>query len=284
VLEGDRVVSIRVLVDKHRLGTLAAIRDLPIRTPTGVIVKLSQVADAVEEPGQIELRREDLRQLVGVTARLEGRDLGGAMAEIRAKLAEDKSLPPGVVEFGGLYQQQQESFSNLLFVLAMAIFLVFTVLLIEFRSFYEPVAIVFGAVLALFGTVLALWLTHTTLNIVSFLGAIIGVGIVAKNGILMLDFVGHLRAEGLDLEEAIVRSGHRRLRPVLMTSLAAALGMLPLAWGIGSGAAMLKPLAIAVIGALCISMVFSLIATPTVYYLMQRLSAKPVLQKLTPHE
>jgi multidrug efflux pump subunit AcrB len=284
VLEGDRVVTIRVLVDKQRLGTLAAIRDLPIRTPTGVTVKLSQVADVVEEPGQIELRREDLRQLVGVTARLEGRDLGGAMAEIRAKLAEDKSLPPGTVEFGGLYQQQQESFRNLLFVLAMAIFLVFTVLLIEFRSFYEPIAIVFGAVLALFGTVLALWLTHTTLNIVSFLGAIIGVGIVAKNGILMLDFVDHLRAEGVPLEEAIVRSGHRRLRPVLMTSMAAALGMLPLAWGIGSGAAMLKPLAIAVIGALCISILFSLIATPTVYYLMLLWRKKPGLQKLVPHE
>jgi multidrug efflux pump subunit AcrB len=269
VLEGDRVVRIRVLVDKRRLGTLAAIRDLPLRTPSGVVVKLSQVADVVEEPGQIELRREDLRQLVGVTARLEGRDLGGAMAEIRAKLAEDKSLAPGTVEFGGLYQQQQESFRNLLFVLAMAIFLVFTVLLIEFRSFNEPVAIVFGAVLALFGTVLALWLTHTALNIVSFLGAIIGVGIVAKNGILMLDCVGHFLADGMSLEEALVRSGHRRLRPVLMTSLAAALGMLPLAWGIGSGAAMLKPLAIAVIGALCISMVFSLIATPTVYFILR---------------
>lgn len=284
VLEGDRIVEIRVLVDKQRLGTLAAIRDLPLRAPSGVTVKLSQVADVVEEPGQIELRREDLRQLVGVTARLEGRDLGGAMAEIRTKLAEDKSLPPGVVEFGGLYQQQQESFRNLMFVLAMAIFLVFTVLLIEFRSFYEPVAIVFGAVLALFGTILALWLTHTTLNVVSFLGAIIGVGIVAKNGILMLDFVDHLRAEGATLEDAIVRSGHRRLRPVLMTSLAAALGMLPLAYGIGSGAAMLKPLAIAVIGALCISILFSLIATPTVYYLMLRLRGRPGLQKLVPHE
>lgn len=284
VLEGDRVVAIRVLVDKRRLETLAAIRDLPIRTSTGAIVKLSQVANVFEEPGQVELRREDLRQLVGVTARLEGRDLGGAMAEIRAKLAEDKSLPAGTVELGGLYQQQQESFRNLMFVLAMAIFLVFTVLLIEFRSFYEPLAIVFGAVLALFGTVVALWLTHTTLNIVSFLGAIIGVGIVAKNGILMLDFVDHLLAEGVSLEDALVRSGHRRLRPVLMTSLAAALGMLPLAWGIGSGAAMLKPLAIAVIGALCISILFSLIATPTVYYLMLLLRKKPALQKLTPHE
>src|SRR5437879_3335039 len=121
----------------------------------------------------------------------------------------------------------------------------------------------------------ALWLTHTTLNIVSFLGAIIGVGIVAKNGILMLDFVGHLRAEGASLEDALVRSGHRRLRPVLMTSLAAAFGMLPLAYGIGSGADMLKPLAIAVIGALCISVLLSLVATPTVYYVMRYRSNRP---------
>jgi multidrug efflux pump subunit AcrB len=268
VLEGDRVVAIRVLVDKRQMGTLAAMQNLPIRSPSGVTVKLSQVADVSEEPGQIELRREDLRQLVGVTARLEGRDLGGAMAEIREKLRQDPSLPAGVVEFGGLYQQQQESFRNLLVVLLMAIFLVFTVLLIEFRSFYEPVAIVFGAVLALFGTVLALLITGTSLNIVSFLGAIIGVGIVAKNGILMLDYVEHLRAEGVALDEALVRSGHRRLRPVLMTSLAAALGMLPLAYGIGSGAEMLKPLAIAVIGALCISVLLSLVATPTAYYVM----------------
>jgi multidrug efflux pump subunit AcrB len=148
---------------------------------------------------------------------------------------------------------------------------VFTVLLIEFRSFDEPLAIVFGAVLALFGTVLALWLSGTSLNVVSLLGAIIGVGIVAKNGILMLDRVEHLRAEGLGLEDALVRSGHRRLRPVLMTSMAAAFGMLPLAWGIGSGADMLRPLAIAVIGALCISVLLSLVATPTVYFLLLQL-------------
>ena len=209
-------------------------------------------------------------QLVAVTARLEGRDLGSAMTEIRQQLSRDSSLGPGTIEFGGLYQQQQESFRNLLLVLLMAIFLVFTVLLIEFRSFYEPVAIVFGAVLALFGTVLALWITGTSLNVVSFLGAIIGVGIVAKNGILMLDFVEHLRAEGVPLDEALVRSGHRRLRPVLMTSLAAALGMLPLAYGIGSGAEMLKPLAIAVIGALCISVLLSLVATPTAYFVILR--------------
>jgi CzcA family heavy metal efflux pump len=270
VLEGDRVVSIRVLEEAATHDNLASLRELPLQAPDGTLVKLSQVADVVEEPGQLELRREDLRQDVAVSARLEGRDLGSAMAEIRAKLSADNSLPPGVIEFGGLYQQQQESFRNLLLVLVGAVFLVFTVLLIEFGSFYEPTAIVLGAMLALIGTVAGLWLTGTTLNIVSFLGAIIGVGIVAKNGILMLDLVDQLQSEGVGLEEALVRSGRRRLRPVLMTSLAAAIGMLPLAYGIGSGADMLRPLAIAVIGALTISVLLSLVATPVFYSVLRR--------------
>ncbi|MCX6559404.1 MAG: efflux RND transporter permease subunit [Candidatus Aminicenantes bacterium] len=270
VLEGDRVVDIRVKADPKRIERVAGLRDLPIRTPGSGLIKLSQVVDVVEEPGQLELRREDSRQDVAVTARLEGRDMGSAMQEIQDTLSRDKTIPPGSIEYGGLYEQQQKSFKNLVLVLLMAIFLVFTVLLLEFGSFYEPLAIVFGAVLALFGTVLALWLTGTSLNVVSLLGAIIGIGIVAKNGILMLDFVKNLRAEGLGLAEALVRSGRRRLRPVLMTSLAAALGMLPLAYGIGSGADMLKPLAVAVIGALCISVVLSLVATPTVYFLFLR--------------
>ncbi len=275
VLQGDRVVDIRVKVDPSRLDRVAALKQLPVRASDGWVVQLAQVVDITEEPGQLELRREDLRQDVAVTARLEGRDLGGAVAEIRQLLAGDPALPAGTIEYGGLYQQQQESFRNLMIVLGMAVLLVFTVLLVEFRSFREPLAIVFGAVLAMFGTVGALWITNTSLNVVSLLGAIIGVGIVAKNGILMLDFVEHLQAEGLPLEEALVRSGRRRLRPVLMTSMAAALGMLPLAFGVGSGADMLKPLAIAVIGALCISVLLSLIATPTAFALMVRVPVDP---------
>jgi multidrug efflux pump subunit AcrB len=276
VLEGDRVVDIRVKVEPSRIDRLASLRELPVRAADGTVVKLSQVVDVVEEPGQLELRREDMRQDVAVTARLENRDLGSAMAEIRKIISADRSLPSGAIEYGGLYQQQQESFRNLLIVLGMAIVLVFTVLLVEFRSFNEALAIVLGAILALIGTAFALWLTGTSLNVVSILGAIIGVGIVAKNGILMLDFVESLRSQGLLLEEALVRSGRRRLRPVLMTSLAAALGMLPLAYGVGSGADMLRPLAIAVIGALGISVLLSLIATPVVYSLMQgRGRAKP---------
>ena len=269
VLEGDHVVNIRVVGDPKSVNRLARLRELPLRATSGAVVRLDQVADVMQEPSEVELDRDDLRQDVMVSARLEGRDLGSAMKEIQDKLGRAAWLPPGTVEYGGLYQQQQESFRNLVLVLLAAILLVFTVLLIEFRSFNEPVAIVFGAILAMFGTVAALWVTGITLNIVSFLGAIIGVGIVAKNGILMLDFVQQLESAGVELVESLVRSGHRRLRPVLMTSLAAALGMLPLAVGVGSGADMLRPLAIAVIGALCISVLLSLVATPVVYYILR---------------
>jgi CzcA family heavy metal efflux pump len=274
VLEGDRIVDIRVKVDPGRLGRLAMLREMPLQTPEGSIIKLSQVADVVEEPGKLELRREDQRQDVAVTARLEGRDMGSAMREISDILSKDKSIPPGTIEYGGLYEQQQKSFHNLLIVLLMAIFLVFTLLLLEFGSFYEPVSIVFGSILAMFGTILALRLTGISLNVVSFLGAIMGIGIVAKNGILMLDFVKVLHTEKISLEDALVHSGRRRLRPVLMTSMTTAIGMLPLAYGIGSGADMLKPLAIAVIGALFISVFLSLVATPAVYLLLVRLFRK----------
>ena len=281
VLEGDRIVNIRVLAEPKSVNQISTLRELPLRTANGAVVRLNQVADVSEEPSEVELVRDDLRQDIIVSARLEGRDLGSGMKEIQDKLSQLKWLPPGTIEYGGLYQQQQESFHNLVMVLLAAILLVFTVLLIEFRSFNEPVAIVFGAILAMFGTVAALWITGITLNIVSFLGAIIGVGIVAKNGILMLDFVQQLEADGMGLIEALVRSGHRRLRPVLMTSLAAALGMLPLAWGIGSGAEMLRPLAVAVIGALCISVLLSLVATPVVYCILRSSKnfSHPTLEK-----
>jgi multidrug efflux pump subunit AcrB len=270
VLEGDRIVDIRVVVDSDSINTIDALKNLPLRTSTGILVKLSQVADVVETPGQLELRREDLRQDIAVTARLEGRDLGSAMKEIQQVLGEDKSIPSGTIEFGGLYQQQQESFRNLLMVLLMAILLVFVVLLVEFRSFMQAFSIIVGAVLATFGSVFALWITRTDLNVVSFLGIIIGIGIVAKNGILMLDRVDYLLAENLTIEEALVQSGRRRLRPVLMTSLAAMLGMLPLAWGVGIGSDMLRPMAITLIGALFISVLLSLVATPAFYYLLMK--------------
>jgi len=265
ILEGDRLIEIRVIMEPGAIDRINTLKDLAIRSPSGELVKVSQVADIVDEPGQLELRREDMRQDVAVSARLENRDMGSAMAEIRDLLSKDASIPPGTLDFGGLYEQQQKSFHNLIVVLVMAIVLVFTVLLIEFRGFFEPIAIVLGAILALVGAIMALYITGTSLNVVSLLGMIIGVGIVAKNGILMLDFVDRLQEQGLSPNDALIQSGRRRLRPVLMTSLTTVLGLLPLAYGVGSGADMLRPLAIAVMGAVCISILFSLIATPAIY-------------------
>jgi CzcA family heavy metal efflux pump len=272
LLQGDRTVGVRVLSASETRDRELRIREMPIRSPSGSAVALNDIAEVQYQPGILEMHREDLRQLVAVSARFAGMDLGTGIERIQAELGKNLQLPAGAtLEFGGLYQQQQESFKNLTFVLLMAIVLVFAVLLVEFRSVIQPLAIVLGAVLALFGVVTALGITGTSLNIVSFLGAIIGVGIVAKNGILMLDFVDHLQARGYSLFDSLVQSGRRRLRPVLMTSLATFIGLLPLAYGVGAGADMLRPLAIAIIGALFISLLLSLVVTPVFYYAMARL-------------
>jgi multidrug efflux pump subunit AcrB len=233
-------------------------------------VRLDQVSTIEYDPGQAEMRRDGLRQSIAVTARLEGVDLGSAISSIRAQLGKDVRLPAGMtLEYGGLYEEQQASFRELLLTLALAIALVFLVLLIEFRSFAHPVAIVTGAVLALTGALFALLVTRTTLNVVSMMGMIMIVGIVAKNGILMLDTVEDHLEEGDDLHAALVKSGRRRFRPVLMTSLAAMLGMLPLALALGTGSELLQPLAIAVMGGLAFALLLSLVVTPSVYALIR---------------
>ena len=235
------------------------------------LFRLDQIADLEYDKGQTEIARDGLRQTVGVTARLEGIDLGSAIATIQAKLGKDVKLPQGMtLEYGGLYREQQASFREMTLALGLAITLVFITLLIEFRSFAHPAAIVTGAVLALSGVLVALLVTHTTLNVVSYMGMIMVVGIVAKNGILMLDAVEDHLTAGDTLREALLRSGRRRFRPVLMTSLAAMLGMMPLALALGQGAEMLQALAIAVIGGLMVALLLSLVVTPSVYAMLHR--------------
>lgn len=271
VLQGDRTYNVRVLAAPESHQRERSLASLPIHSLTGANLTIRDAARIEHEAGILEMHREDLRQLVAVSARFEGIDMGHGMAAIKDKLAKTVKLPPeATIEFGGLYQQQQESFRNLSFVLIAALVLVYAVLMLEFRTFLEPLAIWMGALLALFGVVAALWLTGTTLNIVSILGSIIAMGIVHKNGILMFDYVETLRGRGLPLVEAMIQSGRRRLRPVLMTSLTTFLGLLPLAYGVGAGADMLRPMAIAVIGSLCTSLLLSLVATPVFYYLLVR--------------
>jgi len=279
VLEGDRIRNVRVLLANTNNMSEAELGMLPVRSAGSESVSISDVTTTEHEPGLLEMERDDQRQLVAVSARFSGTDLRSGIAAIKKKLAETVKAPLGVsIEYGGLFQQQQESFANLTRVLLMAVLLVFAVLIAEFRAMLQPIAIVVGAVLALFGVIAALWITGISLNIVSFLSTIIGFGIVAKNGILMLDYVDQLRDGGLPFTEALVQSGRRRLRPVLMTSLTAFLGLLPLAYGVGAGADMLRPLAVGVIGALCMSLLLSLVATPVVYYILVRIFAPHMLR------
>ncbi|HTF36802.1 MAG TPA: efflux RND transporter permease subunit, partial [Blastocatellia bacterium] len=271
ILQQDRLIAVRVIFPPEVRASLDRVRALQVRSSSGALFRLDQVADIEYDKGQTEIEREGLRSTVAVSGRLEGKDLGTAIAEIKTLLSREVKLPPGMtIEYGGLYQEQQSSFAELALSLVLAIVLVFLTLLIEFRSFAHPISIVTGAVLALGGVLLGLFITGTTLNVVSLMGMIMVVGIVAKNGILMLDAVEEHLAAGDTLREALLRSGRRRFRPVLMTSLAAILGMLPLALALGSGAELLQPLAIAVIGGLAVALLLSLVVTPTVYAMLSR--------------
>ncbi len=192
--------------------------------------------------------------------------LGKGMDLVKQAVTE-LNVPPQIrVVYGGTYAEQQKSFRDLLFVLALAIVFVFTVLLFEFRSFSAPLAILASAILSTSGVVLALLITGTSFNISSFMGVIMVIGIVAKNGILLLDAEHRFRAEGYSAHDAMIEAGERRLRPILMTALATVAGMIPLSLAIGAGSQMLQPLAIAVIGGIAASMVLSLIVTPAVHY------------------
>jgi multidrug efflux pump subunit AcrB len=219
-----------------------------------------------ENPGENEIRRENLQRDVQVTARFEGINLGDGMKAVQDAIA-DLKLPPSIrVQYGGLYAEQQQSFKDFRFVLLLAVVLVFIVLLFEFGGFAPPIAVLSSALLSTCGVVAALLITGTTFNLSSFMGVIMVIGIVAKNGILLLDADQKFRAEGYSPEESMIRAGERRLRPIMMTALATVAGMLPLAFGLGAGSEMLKPLAIAVIGGIAASMVLSLVVTPAVRF------------------
>jgi multidrug efflux pump subunit AcrB len=205
-----------------------------------------------------------------VTARLDGVDLGTGIAAVK-KAVKDLKVPSSIrVEYGGTYKEQQKSFHDLVTVLVLALVLVFLVLLFEFRHFSAPVAILTSAVLSTSGVFFALLITGITFNISSFMGLIMVIGIVAKNGILLLDADQKFRHAGFPPEEAMIQAGRRRLRPIAMTALAAVAGMLPLSLALGAGSQMLQPLAIAVIGGILISMVLSLIVTPAIYFYMAK--------------
>jgi CzcA family heavy metal efflux pump len=270
LIVNGRPYTVRIRLPKENRDSLAAIENTVFNSSTGHTATLGSMAQITQLPPQNEIRKENLQQLVVVTGRLEGSDLGTAMTKVRSTVAA-LHLPASVrVEYGGTYEEQQKSFRDLLRVLILAMVLVFGVLLAEFRNFSAPIAILTSSVLSISGVVLALLVTRTNFNVASFMGLIMVIGIVAKNGILLLDADEKLRAAGMNAREAMQQAAQRRLRPIVMTAIAAVCGMLPLAFALGAGSQMLQPLAIAVIGGIFISVALSLIVTPVVYYSLTR--------------
>ena len=270
VLERDRAIPLRLRYPRMFRDQLEALDGLTLVTAQGDLAPLRAIAHLGSGPIAVQRQREDLRPLVRVTARLDGRDIGSATHDVRRALA-GLALPAGVtLAYGGLYASQQQAFAELLLVFAGSLACVSALLLIEFGRLAAAAAIVIGSSLAVSGSLAALWVTDTALNVSSIIGMIMVVGIVAKNGILLLDFAGRAYDRSGNLKAALIEAGRVRLRPILMTSLAAVAGLAPLALGIGAGGQMQQPLAIAILGGVSLSMLFSLIGVPLLYLLLAR--------------
>jgi multidrug efflux pump subunit AcrB len=271
IQKGEKLIGVRVrLPDRYRKNP-QELQSLRIFSPRGGTYLLGGLAGVRIDPGQSEIVRENLKQMVAVTARLSGRDLGSAIKDIQSHLGKNLVVPKGVtIQYGGAYETQQEAFLGLLIVLAAASLLVFIVLIIEFESFFITLAVYLVTLLSLTGVFLALWVTNVTFNISSFVGTILIVGAVAENSIFLVHYWRQHTREGITPADAIVQAGAIRFRPIIMTALAAILTLLPLALGVGAGAQMQQPLAIAVIGGFIMSTLLILFVLPAI------LSFKPV--------
>jgi multidrug efflux pump subunit AcrB len=261
----DRSIGVRVRApDSVRYNTqrLGSLPILSTQTKTPVPLSSLAIFDAQETRG--ELLRQNQQQMIEIHSDLADRSLGAVMTDVRAVLARNPT-PSGVrMEIGGQYASQQDAFRALLLVLFLAAASVIAIMVIQFQSFVEPLVILLAAPLSFVGAMVLLLITGTPLNVSSFMGLILLVGLIVKNGIILLDFTRHRMAnEGLTLENAIAEAGRIRLRPILMTTLCTLFGLLPLALGLGAGSELQKPLALAVIGGLALSTPITLYVVPT---------------------
>ena len=270
----DRSIPVRVrFPDAYRFDPVH-LASTSVRGATGTLVPASSLATITQANGQQALLRENLRPMALITARLENRDLGSGVEEVQA-LLDHTRLPVGYTfEVGGQYAAQRRAFRELLVVFGVASMLVFTILLIQFRKFTAATLILAAAPLSFGGALLLLVATGTDLNVSSAMGLILLVGLVVKNGIVLLDFA-HLRLEqGASLHEAVMHAARIRLRPIVMTTLCTLFGLLPLALGLGAGAEMQRPLALAVIGGLSLSTLVTLYLVPAAYVALSRQPAR----------
>ena len=264
-VEGEEI-DIRV-----RLGedlTKEDIQRLIIPSPLGLQLTLADVVDFVPAEGPRSISREDQARLVTVTAGISGRSLGSVMKDVQRQV-DEVSLPEGYfIEYGGEYLEMSKAFSGLELALILAVILVYAILAAQFESLVHPFTIMFSVPFAAIGAILGLFITGRTLCVTSAIGAIMLAGIVVNNAIILVDYINILRRGGLPLEEAIVRAGSTRLRPILMTTLTTILAMIPLSLGFGAGSELLTPLATVVVGGLTSSTFLTLFLVPTVYMIV----------------
>ncbi len=270
LLEKEQQSTIRTVYAGSRQVSVADLQKIQIFLPGGKLTPIHSLADIVVDSGDAEIQRENLQSMGDVTCRLENRDLGSVVSDIKKELNAKISLPVGYhIEYGGSYAEQQQSFKELLMILLASSLLVFGVILFLFRNLGVGLLIVLLAVLGISGSYMALFITHTPLNVGSYTGLIMIVGIIGENAIFtFLQFRDELERKGVD--EAIVYSISTRLRPKLMTALGAIIALMPLALGIGTGAQLHQPLAISVIGGFVIALPLLLIVLPTLLRLMYR--------------
>jgi multidrug efflux pump subunit AcrB len=268
--QSDRTVDIRVRFPDSFRYDYNKIEQFPILTATKQVMPLSSLATVEQVQGENQLLRENQRLMASLTAQIdEAHDLGGTMTVVQNMMKTVK-LPAGMTyEIGGQYEAQQQSFRELLTVLGLALAAVFTVLVVQFRAFRPALIMISAAPLSLVGVFGMLLATGTPLNVSSFMGIILMIGLVVKNGIILFEYVAKLREEGMPLDEALAEAGRIRVRPILMTTLATLFGLLPLALGLGSGAELQKPLALAVIGGLLLSTFITLFVMPVMYSLIE---------------
>jgi multidrug efflux pump subunit AcrB len=243
-----------------------SIERLPIAvTGTNQMVPLEQIATITMGKGPSGNRARQRKRNITVSANAQGRS-NGEVTEDAMKLAKSFDYPPGYgLSLGGAGQDQQELFTEMLIALLSGIGLMYLILVMQFGSFTAPLAVMLSLPLSLIGVVLALLITRGTLNLMSFIGIIMLMGLVAKNAILLLDATRKREAEGVDREEALMHAGRVRLRPILMTTFALIAGMLPVAIGLGEGGEFYQPLAVAIIGGTITSTLLTLLVVPTFY-------------------
>jgi len=270
VLEREQMTNIRLIYPNSLQNSYESLRSNFIFLNGGKLLPISSVASISLKEGVPEIKRDNLKSVSIVTARLNNRDIGSAIREIKETLGKKIFLPPGYhIEYGGEYADQQKSFSQLLVILALAVLLVFGLILFVFRDFKAAFAIILIAVTGISGSLLALYVTGTPLNVGSYTGLIMIVGIIGENAIFTFQQFMTNRESGT-VDESLVFAISTRLRPKLMTALGAITALFPLAMGIGSGARMHQPLAIAVIGGFIMALPLLLIIFPSILRLLYR--------------